>query len=402
MKSIFRMLAIVVLLIAASWMVPSSAPAQETTVSFQLFYDELSPYGMWVEYPSYGYVWIPDVDRDFRPYGTEGYWVFTDYGWTWVSGYTWGWAPFHYGRWVYDDMYGWLWVPDTEWGPAWVLWRSAPGYYGWAPMGPGVSIEVSIGGGYQVPNDRWIFVSDRYITSPQVNRYYIDRTTNVTIINQSTVINNTFVDNSRHVTYVAGPGKEDVQRVTGAQVKAVALQENGKPGQVLANDQLRIYRPRVEKSADQGRKPVPSKVTNLKEVKPVTERQGGQRRNEEKPANRTQPTPQQTDKKQGGQQRQEMNTPEKKEPERQPRREVSPPAKQDNTKQPEMRSPRTNPKETPRQKAAPAEQQQRQTPAAKPTDKKKSAAPPVKKSTSPQPKKKGGDVKPKKDDGQEQ
>jgi hypothetical protein len=31
----------------------------DTTVSYQTFYDELSPYGKWVDYPGYGYVWSP-------------------------------------------------------------------------------------------------------------------------------------------------------------------------------------------------------------------------------------------------------------------------------------------------------------------------------------------------------
>src|SRR5665213_1919979 len=65
----------------------------------QVFYDELSPYGQWIDYPDYGYVWQPNVDQDFRPYDTNGYWVYSDYGWTWVSNYSWGWAPFHYGNW---------------------------------------------------------------------------------------------------------------------------------------------------------------------------------------------------------------------------------------------------------------------------------------------------------------
>ena len=285
MKTLLNIVAVVVVLIAGTWITPPRVFAQETTVSFQLFYDQLSPYGMWVDYENYGYVWIPDVDREFSPYGTDGHWVFTVDGWTWVSDYSWGWAPFHYGRWVYDDSYGWLWAPDNEWGPAWVTWRRSPGYYGWAPMGPGISIEVSFGREYRVPNERWIFVSDRYVNSPDLNRHYVDRSTNVTIINNSTVINNTYIDNSRHTTYVAGPGRDDVQKVTGAAIIPVTIRENDKPGQVLTNDQLQIYRPRLQTGAANEHKPVPAKLVNLKEVKPVSERkQGNQRRNEYPPA----------------------------------------------------------------------------------------------------------------------
>ena len=40
----------------------------DDNVSYQVFYDELSPYGSWVDYPSYGYVWVPRVTGDFQPY----------------------------------------------------------------------------------------------------------------------------------------------------------------------------------------------------------------------------------------------------------------------------------------------------------------------------------------------
>ena len=34
-------------------------------ISFQTFYEELSPYGRWVRTPQYGSVWVPDAPRDF-------------------------------------------------------------------------------------------------------------------------------------------------------------------------------------------------------------------------------------------------------------------------------------------------------------------------------------------------
>src|ERR1051325_7147885 len=123
--------------------------AQQVSVSFQVFYDELSPYGTWVDYPEYGYVWMPSGMPDFVPYYSSGYWAYTDYGWMWVSNYAWGWAPFHYGRWMYDSFYGWIWVPDSYWGPAWVAWGYCDGYYGWAPLKPGMSITVT--NVYEIP-----------------------------------------------------------------------------------------------------------------------------------------------------------------------------------------------------------------------------------------------------------
>lgn len=123
-------------------MAPQRTTAQ-ISINFQFFYDNLSPYGNWVNNPDYGYVWIPNVSSNFTPYSTNGYWIYTNVGWTWVSNYSWGWAPFHYGRWFYDNYYGWVWVPDYEWDPGWVTWRRSQGYYGWAPIGPGISIEIA-------------------------------------------------------------------------------------------------------------------------------------------------------------------------------------------------------------------------------------------------------------------
>src|SRR4051794_35767800 len=84
----------------------SFVSAQNVGVSFQVFYDNLSPYGTWVDYPGYGYAWAPAADPGFYPYSSLGHWVFTEFGWTWVSDYPWGWAPFHYGRWQFDPVYG--------------------------------------------------------------------------------------------------------------------------------------------------------------------------------------------------------------------------------------------------------------------------------------------------------
>ncbi len=285
MKSFIKILALVIILNAGALISPQKIFAQETSVNFQLFYDQLSPDGMWVDYQNYGYVWIPNVDREFSPYSTDGHWILTDEGWTWVSDYSWGWAPFHYGRWDYDNAYGWLWIPGDEWGPAWVSWRRSSGYYGWAPMGPGISVELSLGGGYRVPNERWTFVSDRDINRSDIDRHYIERSKNVTIINNSTVINNTYMDNSRHAKYVAGPDREDVQKITGTVIKPVSIRENNKPGQTVSSDQLQIYRPKVQAS-NNGHKPVPAKLVSLKEVKPISERSpANQQRNENPPAN---------------------------------------------------------------------------------------------------------------------
>jgi hypothetical protein len=268
MKIKIRILAFLLAWVTTSVCSPKQASAQPDDVSLQVFYDELSPYGEWVESAQYGYVWIPDVGPDFMPYSSEGRWISTDYGWTWVSDYEWGWAPFHYGRWDYDNYYGWLWVPDYEWGPSWVTWRSARGYYGWQPMRPGVSISLSFGNDYYNNyNDYWMFVSDRDFQRSNVSRYYVNQRNRDRIIRNSTVINNTYIDNRRNSTYVSGPARDDVQRTTGKRVNSVVIRENNRPGQELKNGQLQIYRPDVRKNTDSGQKPVPARITSREDIK---------------------------------------------------------------------------------------------------------------------------------------
>ena len=272
MRSIVKALVLIFFVTIGSVIFTKQASAQQSDVSFQVFYDQLSPYGEWVNYPNYGFVWIPDAGPDFVPYSTQGHWILTDYGWTWMSDYSWGWAPFHNGRWDYDQYYGWLWIPGNEWGPAWVSWRRADGYYGWAPMEPGITLHASFGRAYDSHNDHWIFVRDRDIDRSDIGHYYIGRTDQSRIIMRSSVISNTYSDSRRHTTYAAGPARADFQKVTGRQVKPVTIGENDRPGQNMSNGHMMVYRPVVVKSNDRESKPAPSRVTNLKDVKQPSER----------------------------------------------------------------------------------------------------------------------------------
>jgi hypothetical protein len=102
--------------------------------------EDLDNHGQWVNDPSYGQVWAPQVDPDWAPY-QNGRWVWEDYyGWTWVSSDPWGWAPFHYGRWFFSGVNGWCWYPGGfgrhYWSPALV------GFFG---FGPGVGIGFGFG-----------------------------------------------------------------------------------------------------------------------------------------------------------------------------------------------------------------------------------------------------------------
>jgi hypothetical protein len=109
-------------------------------VDFGVFYDNLAPYGNWVQRANYGWVWTPkDVASTWRPY-QAGHWVWSDEGWTWLSDEPFGWATYHYGRWYQDPELGWSWVPGNDWAPAWVSWQEGQNYVGWAPLPPGANV----------------------------------------------------------------------------------------------------------------------------------------------------------------------------------------------------------------------------------------------------------------------
>ena len=262
---------------------PPPPPPQESEpeVSYQSFYDQLSPYGQWIDDPNYGYVWLPDAGPDFKPYATNGHWVYTEDGWTWASNYPWGWAAFHYGRWFFQDGYGWMWMPGTEWAPAWVTWRSSQDYYGWAPLEPEISVDASYGGGYNPPPQYWCFVPHQYVGSPQIRNYYVNETRNVTIVNNTTIIHNTTIVNNqgggrpRNVNYGRGPDPQEVGRYSGAAVRPVVIRQSNAPGEQMSNGTLAIYRPRIN-SAPQGNRGngnaprvAPSRVQTLNNVRPV-------------------------------------------------------------------------------------------------------------------------------------
>lgn len=255
MKRVLKTSALALIIVLCSSL-PNPASAQydddyyddDRDVSYQTFYDELSPHGRWVDYPGQGYVWVPDAGPDFRPYSTNGHWVWTDnYEWMWVSDYDWGWAPFHYGRWDNDPYYGWYWVPGYEWSPAWVAWRDGGDYYGWAPIRPGINISINFNiGGYSPPYDFWCFTPRRYITSRSLHSHYIDRRQNVTIINQTTIINN--FNYGGNYGFRSGPRRMDAERYTG-RINPVRFRNSTTPGRTqFRNNEVSVYRPSIRQN----------------------------------------------------------------------------------------------------------------------------------------------------------
>ncbi len=268
------------------------------SVSLQVFYDELQPYGNWINHNSYGYVWIPNVDRDFTPYASNGYWVNTEFGNTWVSDYDWGWAPFHYGRWFYDDYNSWMWVPDTQWAPAWVAWRSGGGYYGWAPLMPGLSINVSFNYYNNIPQQYWSFVPYRYITYHTIHQHCVSRQQVINIINQTTIVNNSYNDGRRN-TFFTGPSRSEMERSGHERVPIYTINDRSRPSRSdIDRGSVSFYKPEINTDHHGRTQPVPSHIArdnHIRNGKQEGLKSGGQRSSEfrdrqtdqEKPMNET-------------------------------------------------------------------------------------------------------------------
>lgn len=252
------------------FLLPLAPRAQaDTEVSLNLFYDNLSTQGDWIEVTDYGYCFQPNVavsNADWRPY-SDGYWAYTDVGWTWVSYEDFGWATYHYGRWANLDSYGWVWVPGYEWAPAWVSWRTGGDYVGWAPLPPAgervyegqaitgqVDVEFGIGPLY------YNFVDVRYIGEPVLRGRILPPARNVTIINNTVNVTNITYSNS--VVYNYGPDYNRLNQYSTRPVQRLTLQREttvganlgeGRKGNFnrVSGNQLTVVAPTIQKSQQQ-------------------------------------------------------------------------------------------------------------------------------------------------------
>ena len=142
--------------------------------SVDVFYDQLSPYGMWVDEPDVGRVFIPET-ANYVPY-TNGHWQYTSVGFVWKSGCEqFGWATSHHtaaGR--TQNNYGrWYWLPDTQWGPACGSsgGRAAPISAGHRALAP----EVVVRAGWSPPVDSWHYCHHDHLLDANVTRFFAGR-----------------------------------------------------------------------------------------------------------------------------------------------------------------------------------------------------------------------------------
>ena len=216
------------------------------TVTYQFFYDNLSPYGTWIDYPNYGHVWNPHVNGDFRPYSTNGHWVSSAEGWAWASDYSWGWAPFHYGRWIYDDMYGWLWIPGYDWSPAWVTWGYVDDFYCWAPLMPGIDVSLQFGS-WRPHSFYWNVCSRDHIYDRNLS-VAIERPDHIAnVVNRIQVINNFNTTKTHNLYYSKGPDVRDVQKYVNQKIEQTSMRDVSKIREVKhSGNVMNVYRPAIQ------------------------------------------------------------------------------------------------------------------------------------------------------------
>jgi hypothetical protein len=216
------------------------------TVTYQTFYDNLSPYGTWIDYPNYGHVWNPHIDGDFRPYATNGHWASSHEGWAWASDYNWGWAPFHYGRWLYDDMYGWLWIPGYDWSPAWVTWGSVDNFYCWAPLMPAIDASLQFGS-WRPHSIYWNACSRDHIYDRNLSAAIQSHDQVKTVVKRITIINNFNTTKTHNLYYSKGPDVQEVQKYVKPRIDETSIRDVNKASDVKHDGNvMQVYRPVVQ------------------------------------------------------------------------------------------------------------------------------------------------------------
>ena len=217
------------------------------SINLPVFYDNLSPYGTWIDYPNYGHVWAPRIAGEFRPYATNGHWVYSDEGWAWASGYNWGWAPFHYGSWIYDDNYGWLWIPGYDWSPAWVTWGYVDDFYCWAPLMPGIDLSLQFDS-WRPHSFYWNACSRDHIYDTKLSSYLVNPQQFAGRANRVSIINNFNTSKAHNLYYSKGPDVAEVQKYVARAIHQTTIRDVNNINRMYheRNNSLKVYRPSIQ------------------------------------------------------------------------------------------------------------------------------------------------------------
>jgi hypothetical protein len=109
-------------------------------------------------------------------------------------------------------------------------------------------------------NDHWIFVRNNDLGKYDLYNYYVNRSDYSRIIENSSVVDHSYYDRRRQTTYISGPNRREVERITGNSVRSVTVRDIDLPGQQLNNNRLQLYRPQFNVSGDRDQLRIPARI----------------------------------------------------------------------------------------------------------------------------------------------
>ena len=210
------------------------------TVSFQSFYDVLSPMGEWIQITKedldedlsdgegegrmyavteedFLFIWKPGVEQGWKPY-SNGRWEYSEQGWFWASNDKWGNSTYNYGRWWNSPKYGWVWLPGYTWAPAWVRWRVSNdgNSIGWVPLSPKAKWKSESGitdknYHYRNSDKDWVFVDNNTFTG-DINNSIVSDNNNSELVKNSSSIIEIKAENDKIIT--GGPDVNAIEQKT--------------------------------------------------------------------------------------------------------------------------------------------------------------------------------------------
>lgn len=361
-----------VLLAAFGMVIPAPRAEAQVSVSVTIggFYDELSPYGEWIDC-TYGECWVPrGVGAGWQPY-TSGHWIYTRYGWTWVSTDPWGSNPYHYGTWTFLGRHGWVWVPGTVWAPAWVTWCFSDRYVGWAPMPPTTAFGSA---GYSgrpivVNQTQYVFVPTNRFVDTNVTSVRVEPQRNAEIFRQAKAV--TRFDVSGGVVRNVAVPLSTVQRAMGSKIETREISTaNTTPQKVSAggarSGRVAIVAPaRDVKAARTSRQPAAPAQPQQHQQQPKAQQQAHpQHQQQPKVQQQQQAQPQHPQQQAQPQHRQEPKAQQQAQPQHQQQPRAQEQVQQQHQQQPKVQQvpaqpqPQQQPKVQQQQPAQPQHQQQ--------------------------------------------
>lgn len=273
-----------------------------TSVDYKEFYEQLSPYGEWVqvkpeeigmkqqtssidtkndkgisllsligvqdanasnfENSAMVYVWKPSpslaintvegLTPEYAPY-SNGRWVNTDKGWYFKANTPAEETTSHYGRWVNTPSAGWLWVPGRVWAPAWVDWKQNESQVSWAPLPPSAYMVNGSLSAPVIDNNSYVVVEKKYFLEPNVYKYnntYTQSGERIVVSDMASVIGLVLVDN---LLFNRGPDVSMIQTVYGRNIELVNITPVRTYSEIKYTDkQFYIYHPGFKRYKNKG------------------------------------------------------------------------------------------------------------------------------------------------------